>query len=152
MTGAASFVMYFGFGVGLLYLMQYTGDFLDAVLVRAAAIMFLIAGFVGADGIIGAAMDKLFVETNSAGDEIARTAVGSAIMYLIWFFLGLFWLLCLLPERWFSKAIPDWLSVGGIILPAGVDTVPGPAGESVMGIMTSIAEFFATPMAKLFGG
>jgi hypothetical protein len=152
MTGAASFVLYAGLAVGVLYLMQYTGEFLDAIFVRLAAILFLAAGFVGGSGIIGDTMDSIFNQTNATGDQVAKTAVGSAVMYLFWFLLGLGWLLCLLPERWFSKQIPDWLSVGGLILPAGVATIPGPAGDAIMSLMQTITGVVATPMAKLFGG
>jgi hypothetical protein len=152
MMGAALFILYTGLAVILLYLMKFTGEFLDAIFVRVAAILFLAAGFIGGSGIIGNAMKQIFNQTNANGDAIARTAVGSAIMYLVWFALGLLWLLCLLPERWFGKAIPDWLSVGGIILPAGVATIPGPAGKMIYGAMLSIANLVSAPVAAFFGG
>lgn len=151
MTGPASFVLLTGLGFIMLYLMQYTDDTLDAVLVRLAAVLFLGAGFVGASGVIGTAVHKAFVTSNTQGDAIARTALGSSVMYLVWLGLGLLWLLCFIPERWFSKAIPDWLSVLGLLLPTGVETIPGPVGKAMVHLMRSIATFVDTPVAALFG-
>jgi hypothetical protein len=152
MAGAAAFTLYTGIAIILLYLMQYTGEKLDAVFVRVAAALFLAAGFIGGSGVVGHWMRSIFVGADTHGDELARTVVGSTVMYLVWTGLAVGWLLCLAPERWFSKAIPDWLSVGGLLIPSGAATIPGPAGHALVGALRGISTFVATPVTALFGG
>lgn len=151
MTSATTWVLYTGIAFLSLYLMRFTGDFLDAILVRVAAILFMAAGIIGAHGWFGDALNSVFNTVNTTGGEIARSTTGSAIMYFVWFALGVLWIMCILPERWFSKAVPDWLSVSGLILPAGIATVPGPAGVALGGIILSLANLVTAPVRALFG-
>ena len=148
---ASAWVIYTGTGFLLLFLMNFTGNFLDAVLVRVAALLFVSAGLISATGWLGNFISTTFTTVNTAGDQVARSAVGSTIMWLVWFALGLLWFLCLLPHRWFAMAIPDWLSVLGLVLPAGVALIPGPAGVALTNIITTLSHLVATPVLALFG-
>jgi hypothetical protein len=152
MASASTWIVLVGLGWFVLYLMKYTGAFLDAIFVRLAAFLFLAAGTVGATGWLGDLLNSAFTTTNSAGNEIARSAVGSGFMWFVWFALGVLWLLCILPEKWFSRPIPDWLSIAGLVIPAGVATVPGPAGNFLLDAVNFFAGLVTGPATALFGG
>ena len=149
---AAAWIVYAGLGFGALYLMKYTGSMLDALLVRVAACLFAAAGTIGATGWIGNLIHSFTTTVDSTGNQVTRSAVGSAVMWLVWFLLGLLWILCILPERWFKRSIPDWLSVSGLVLPAGLATVPGPAGVALLSILTFAGNLVMAPARALFGG
>ena len=80
-----------------------------------------IVGFAGCTSLgysLGPTLAAMGAGLSNFTDQVAVQAVGSAVMFLIWFVLAVMWFACILPERWFSKPIPDWLSVTGLVLPA----------------------------------
>ena len=145
-------IVYAVLGFGCLHLMKYTGDMLDAVFVRLGALLFVAAGFVFADGLIGRLVRAGTVTVTSTGAQVARSVSVSTVIWMFWFGAGVLWLLCLLPEKWFGEPMPDWLSMAGLVLPVGLASVPGPAGAALTGLMRAGADLVSTPVRALFGG
>lgn len=152
MTTGATWIIYTGLAFFLMIMMHWTPGWVDWIFVRTAAILFMAAGLVGATGWLGNTLANVFNVSSSSLDSVATIAVGGSIMALVWFGLAVFWVACLLPDRWFSKQTPDWLSVGGLLLPAGIAVIPGPAGAFLMSIVTALSTLVTAPVKALFGG
>lgn len=153
MAESTTWVVLTAAGFLFLYLMTLTSKALfDAILVRLAAFSFVGAGFIGASGWLGGFIDGLVTTTNSTGNEVARNAVGASIVWVAAAGLAIAWIVGILPESWFSGAIPDWLSMSGLILPAFMVSIPGPAGDFLTTVLRTCANLVTGPAQSLFGG
>ncbi len=153
MAASTTWVVLTAAGFLFLYLMTLTSKpILDAILVRLAAFCYIGAGFIGASGWLGDMIDGLVNTTNSTGNEVARNAFGTSVVWVVAAGLAIAWIVGILPESWFSGAIPDWLSMSGLILPAFMVSVPGPAGDFLTTVLRTCAGFVTGPAQSLFGG
>lgn len=114
---------------------------LKAVLVRAAAIFFLVAGTISAGGFIGGLLRQLVHLTGQ---------VGAGVAWVLWLVLALSWLAGMVPEKWFSGNVPDWLSVSGLALPSLLASVPGAVGHAMTVAMTHAHNTVGTGLSSLF--
>lgn len=131
-------------GWALLWVMKYVGKPTgQALLVRAAAFAFIGAGTIGASGWIGQTLRGLLDTANTTGNQATSAAVGAGAIWIVWMFLAGAWLLCLLPESWFGRDIPDWLSISGLILPSLSSAIPGPVGDFFTTVFTTIGSAMA---------
>ncbi len=82
---------------------------LKAVMVRTAAILFLVAGTISAGGVVGTLL-RQFVQLTGQ--------LGAGVVWVLWLVGALSWLAGMVPEKWFRGDVPDWLSMSGLILPS----------------------------------
>jgi hypothetical protein len=114
---------------------------LKAVLVRTAAILFLVAGTITAGGVIGRALQQVVQLTGQ---------IGAGIVWVLWVVLALSWLAGMVPEKWFSGNVPDWLSVSGLVLPSLLVSVPGPVGRGMRVAMRAAHDTVGSGLGSLF--
>lgn len=139
-------------GFALLTVMSYIKQAtLRAIAVRGAAFSFVGAGTIGAAGLIGALTANVIAWVNGVGTDLGRDALGTGALWIVWLFLSIAWLLTMLPESWFGRDIPDWLSVSGLFLPALCVSIPGPVGEFFRAVFDAIGEFMVTAARNLIG-
>jgi hypothetical protein len=130
-------VLLVAMGFGWMWAMRWTRNpMLDAIFVRAAAFSFAGAGIVGANGWLGGALKWTVTQVNAISGAAGTAGLGTAAVWIVWAALSIMWVLTLVPERWFGKSIPDWLSVGGIVLPGLAMSIPGPLGAALTRVMT----------------
>jgi hypothetical protein len=111
---------------------------LKAIAIRVAAFAFIGAGTVGAAGWLGHAMTAAISAVNRIGGQAGAAAIGTGAVWIVWALLAGAWILTLLPESWFGRDIPDWLSMSGLVLPALAVTIPGPFGSMVRSVTTAV--------------
>jgi hypothetical protein len=115
---------------------------LDAVMVRCAAVLFLVAGMISAGGVVGAALSWFVGVTGS---------VGSGVIWVAWMLLALTWLAGIVSEKLFPGDVPDWLSLSGLALPSLLASVPGPVGHSVMAGLVNLHDAIGPWVGSGFG-
>lgn len=126
-------------GFALLRSMAYMRhEKLRAIAVRAAAFAFIGAGTIGAAGWLGKAITALVTGANRVGGQASLSLLGTSAVWIVWAGLGIAWVLTLLPRRWFSLDIPDWLSVTGLVLPALAVSIQGPVGETLRTVTDTV--------------
>jgi len=113
-----------------------------AVSVRAAAILFLVAGGVTAGGFVGGALASLVHATQ---------VVGAGLAWILFFLGALSWLAGMVPENWFRGDVPDWLSISGLALPSLLASVPGPIGAGMTTAMHATSGIVGGALNSLFG-
>jgi hypothetical protein len=114
---------------------------IKAVLVRTAAIFFLVAGTISAGGFVGATLHTVVHFTGQ---------VGAGVVWVLWLVGALSWLAGMVPERWFRGDVPDWLSLSGLLLPSLLASVPGAVGQGMTAAMQSAHNTVGTGLASLF--
>lgn len=114
---------------------------LKAVMVRTAAVLFLVAGTISAGGIIGTLLRQLVHLTGQ---------VGAGIVWVLWLVGALSWLAGMVPEKWFRGDVPDWLSMSGLVLPALLASVPGAVGHGMTVAMQAAHNTVGTGLSGLF--
>ena len=85
----------------------------------------------GANGWLGNSLKWAVAQVNAISGAAGTAGLGTAAVWIAWAALSIMWVLTLVPERWFGKSIPDWLSVGGIVLPGLAASIPGPLGAAL---------------------
>jgi hypothetical protein len=125
-------------GFGLLRAVGHVGHYLVAqVLVRVAAFSFVGAGLIGASGWLGQVMAQAVAGVNAAAAQAGVMALGTGAVWVVWLLASVAWVLTILPTRWFAAEIPDWLSIGGLVLPSLAASIPGRLGEVLNGLITA---------------
>lgn len=114
---------------------------IKAVMVRLAAILFLVAGTITAGGFVGGLLRQL---VNLTGQ------VGAGIVWVLWLIGALSWLAGMVPEKWFRGDVPDWLSMSGLALPSLLASVPGPVGHGMAVGMRAAHDTVGTGLSSLF--
>ena len=114
---------------------------IKAVMVRLAAVLFLVAGTITAGGIIGS-LFRQFVHLTGQ--------VGAGIIWVLWLIGALSWLAGMVPEKWFRGDVPDWLSMSGLILPSLLASVPGAVGHGMTVAMQAAHNTVGTGLSSLF--
>jgi hypothetical protein len=114
---------------------------IKAVMVRTAAILFLVAGTITAGGFIGGLLRQLVHLTGQ---------VGAGIVWVLWLIGALSWLAGMVPERWFKGDVPDWLSMSGLALPSLLASVPGAVGHGMTVAMQAAHDTVGTGLSGLF--
>lgn len=135
-------------GVGCLWAMTRTSEKADFVLVRAAGFAFIAAGLIGATGWLGNAIDTFTSWVLNATNSIGAAAFGTAVVWILAAGVGLMWVGAMLPDRWFKFDPPDWLVVGGLVIPALLAAVPGPLGEFLRTVTTWAGEGITTVISN----
>lgn len=115
---------------------------LDAVMVRAAALCFLVAGMISAGGIPGTVIGWLIDVMGTFGGGLAW--VGSL-------FLLALWAMGMITERIFPGDVPDWLSLSGLLLPPLSAAIPGPVGIEIHNFMVWVHDWFGAWVGSGFG-
>ena len=114
---------------------------IKAVMVRLAAILFLVAGTITAGGLIGGWLRQLVHLTGQ---------VGAGIIWVLWLIGALSWLAGMVPEKWFKGDVPDWLSMSGLVLPSLLASVPGAVGHGMTVMMQAAHQTVGTGLSSLF--
>lgn len=134
----ASWVAYVALGAMCMWLMRYTASpVIDGILVRIAAVLFIGAGLVGADGWVGGALAWVVDAITGVAESMGSALVGASLVWVVALFLGVMWLMAMIPGKQSKFDAPDWLIVGGLVLPALLASVPGPAGEGLRTVMSA---------------
>jgi hypothetical protein len=128
------------FGFASMVMMRWTPNWLDAVLIRVAALLFAGAGAMGATGWIGDLVNWVINGAMSLLDRFGAQAVGTGIVWILATILGGLWIGALLPERLFNYQYPDWLVFAGFPLPVLLTAVPGQAGEAMRTVVLTGGE------------
>jgi len=151
MTGTL-WVLLVATGLGLMWAMRWTrSPMLDAALIRAAAFSYAGAGVIGAQGWIGQSLRWMVESVNRVGAQAGSAGVGTAAVWVVWAGLAIMWVLTLLPERWFSKPIPDWLAISGVMLPGMAASIPGPLGAGLSRVITAAGGLMVNLVSYAFG-
>lgn len=131
MGGASLWVALTVVASALLLGKQLAGhNLITVILVRVAALCFLAAGVIGADGWIGRVTSDLIGWVTHTGQDASKVAFGTALTVGVIVAAGsIAWLLALLPDSWWGGQMPDWGSVLGLFLPALAVSIPGPIGN-----------------------
>lgn len=124
---------------------------LKAIAIRFAAFAFLGAGTVGAAGWLGHAMTAVIGAVNRIGAAAGAAAIGTGAVWIVWALMAVAWILTLLPERWFGRDIPDWLSMSGLILPALAVTIPGPFGQALRAVTKAVGGLMVSGARTVVG-
>ena len=114
---------------------------IKAVLVRTAAVFFLVAGTISAGGFVGGILHS-FVQLTGQ--------IGAGIVWVLWLIGALSWLAGMVPEKWFRGDVPDWLSVSGLALPSLLASVPGAVGHAMTAGMQTAHNTVGTALGQLF--
>ena len=139
-------------GFGLMWTMRHTkAALLDAVFVRVAAFSFAGAGVIGASGWIGTALAWTVTTANDLGATLGAATLGTTAVWMVWLALSLMWVLTLLPAQVFTKEIPDWLAVAGLVLPGLAASIPGEIGELLRQVIEACGQLMVDVVAGVFG-
>jgi hypothetical protein len=114
---------------------------LKAVLVRLAAIFFMVAGTITAGGVVGSLL---------AGLVDAMNQFGAGLAWILVFLGFLSWIAGIVPEKIFGGDVPDWLSVSGLALPSLLASVPGPVGRAVTQLMVTMHDTIGEMVTSWF--
>lgn len=139
-------------GVGLMWAMRWTPGWADAVMIRVAAALYVGAGIVGAGGWIGEVLAWMVRTINLIGAGVGVVGLGTGAIWVAWAALSVGWILTMLPDRWFSRQIPDWLAYAGLILPTAATVIPGALGEALTGLFAATGTLMISAVSGLFGG
>src|SRR3954453_9126994 len=105
-------------GFALLRALDYVHhEWLAAAMLRLAALGFVGAGVIGAQGWVGDFLAGAVHFVNTTAARLGVAALGTGAVWVGWMVLTMGWILTPLPEPWFDAVIPDWLSISGIVLP-----------------------------------
>lgn len=136
--GAVSWVMYVALGGLCMWAMRWTANkALDGVLVRVAAILFVGAGLVGAHGWIGSALTWVTAAITNVAGLMGHAVVGASLVAILALVLSVMWVAAMIPGKQFKWDAPDWLIIGGLILPSLMASIPGPMGEGLRTVVTT---------------
>lgn len=129
--GASLWVALTVISAAILVTKQLAGhNLITAALARFAALGFLAAGVIGADGWIGRWMHDVISWATHTGQHASTSAFGSALLIgVVALIASILFLLALLPDSWWGGSMPDWGSVCGLVIPALAVSIPGPAGN-----------------------
>ncbi|TCC33851.1 hypothetical protein E0H75_42080 [Kribbella capetownensis] len=122
-------------GVAAMFLMKFTPNWLDAILIRVSALLVAGAGALGVTGWLGDAFTWLLSSFADLVNYLSKGAVGTPLMWLLSAFVGALWVGALLPERLFRYDYPDWLIFAGFPLPSLLASVPGKAGDGLQTVV-----------------
>ena len=145
-----SWILMVAVGIACLVGMKWTPPKIDFILVRAAALSFVGAGVIGASGILGDMLDTAVDWVVDLADRAGNAAVGVGISWFVVAAVGALWVGALLPAKVFSFDYPDWLVFSGLILPALIASVPGPAGGFLSEVITTAGETMNGAVGRMF--
>jgi hypothetical protein len=145
-----SWILMTAVGFGLMFAMRFTPDKVDFVLVRLAGGAFIGAGLMGASGWIGALIDNTLGWLVRIIDQLARAAVGTTVAWIVAAGIAALWIGAMLPDRYFKYDPPDWLVIGGLVLPSLVAMIPGRAGQFFDTTITAAGQALITGVGGIF--
>ena len=139
-------------GFALLRALDYVHHgWLAAAMLRLAALSFVGAGVIGARGWLGDFLAGTVHFVNDTAARFGAAALGTGAVWVLWMVLTVAWVLTLLPDRWFDAAIPDWLSISGIVLPGLATSIPGHAGEVLRQLIHTVGGAMVTFVRQAIG-
>lgn len=139
-------------GFGCMVLMRWTGDRLDAVLIRLAAACFVGAGLIGVNGWLGELIRSVTGWLTHTTDQLGTAVLGTAVVWIVALGLGVTWVCSMLPHKWVSIRFPDWLIIGGLFLPSLMTGVPGRLGDGLRTAMEMAGNAATQLVGSLLGG
>ena len=147
-NGAVWFCCIF-FAVGVHMATIYTPDAVDFILWRLSAILFLSAGIVSVDGLVGDVTTGVVQWTTEVVSRLSELAfgdysAGAQISGVIFMVPAAAWVFGMLPQKWFRWKLVDKLAFAGPVLPSVVASCPGWPGDILRGIIGVCAEFGLT--------
>lgn len=145
-----SWILMTAFGFAAMFTMRYTPDKIDFILVRVAGFSFVGAGLIGAAGWIGVLIDGSFGWLVRFIDQLSSVALGSTVAWIIAAALSGLWIGAMLPDKVFSFDPPDWLVIGGLIVPSLAAMVPGRAGSAFDTAITTAGEALIKGVGGIF--
>lgn len=142
MTGFLLWVTMAAIGFALMWGRRKTSkEWVDAWLERFAALFFIGAGVIVAPGWPSDVVNWVGNLLNQIGGAVGNAGqLGTVVTLVVALGASVYWFLGLLPNSLFDEPIPDWLTVGGLILPALAAGIPGPVGEAIRGFHQAISD------------
>lgn len=126
-----TWVLLTAFAVALMWASQYTPKKIDPILWRIAGCSFIGAGMAGIDGWIGSLIQAVTGTVLEVTDDLGVALLGTGVVVILIAGAGAAWVVGMLPGKLFRWDPPDWLVVGGLLLPALLEPVPGKLGEGL---------------------
>jgi hypothetical protein len=137
-------------GVGAMFLMQFTPNWGDAILIRVAALLVAGAGAMGATGWVGRAFTTLLGWLTDLINAISKDLLGTPVMWVLALFAGVMWVGALLPHKLFKLNYSDGLVLFGFPLPSLLLSVPGKAGDSLRTVVLEGSHWVVQWVGGLF--
>jgi hypothetical protein len=145
-----SWILMTAFGFFAMWAMKFTPNKVDFILVRVAGFSFVGAGLIGAAGWIGALIDGTLGWAVRGINSLSNGAVGTGIAWILAAAIAALWVGAMLPDQIFSYDPPDWLVIGGLLVPSLVAMVPGRAGEFFNTTITFAGQALNSGVGGLF--
>jgi hypothetical protein len=89
-------------------------------------------------GWMGDAMEWALGWASDTTDRAAFALFGAGLVWIAVALVGVIWVGSFLPWKLFQMQMPDWLSLSGLVLPMLLVAVPGPLGELLRSITSTI--------------
>jgi hypothetical protein len=147
---AMTWISALALGIGAMFLMQFTPDWGDAILIRVAALLVAGAGAMGATGWIGDIFTTLLGWLTGLINAISSDALGTPVMWLLALGAGVLWIGALLPHQIFKLNYFDGLVLFGFPLPSLLISVPGQAGEAMRTVVLEGGQMMVDWVGGLF--
>jgi len=147
---AMTWISALALGIGAMFLMKFTPDWGDAILIRIAALLVAGAGTMGASGWIGDLFNQLLTWLIDFVNWASQGALGTPVMWILATFLGVLWLGALLPHRFFKLNYFDGLVFAGFPLPTLLISVPGKAGDAMRTVVLEASQWMTQWVGGLF--
>lgn len=145
-----SWFMMTALGGLLMWAMRWTNNrILDGVLVRLAAVFFVGAGAIGATGWVGSTLTTSTSWVVSITNGMGSEAVGEGVVWVLAAGLGLMWVMAMIPGKQCRFDYPDWLVIGGLLLPSLLSSVPGQLGLVLRQVITVAGQWAQTIGAQV---
>ncbi|WP_407568338.1 hypothetical protein QK900_15660 (plasmid) [Arsenicicoccus dermatophilus] len=122
-----SWILLAGLATGCLWLMRWTSPVVDAVLVRVAAVLYLLAGMVLAAGWLGAVVAWAAGGLGALAVVLGAATFAAVAGMTLVVCLGAWWAAALLTSE-DVLPVPEWLVLVGLVLPSLMAAAPGSVG------------------------
>lgn len=145
-----SWILMTAVGFSLMFAMKFTPDKVDFVLVRLAGGSFIGAGLMGASGWIGSLIDATLGWLVRTINHLSQSAFGTGVAWMVAAGIAALWIGAMLPDKYFKYDPPDWLVIGGLVLPSLVAMVPGRAGSFFDTVITAAGQALNSGVGEIF--
>jgi hypothetical protein len=145
-----SWILMSAVGFAAMFCMRFTPPKIDFILVRIAGFSFVGAGLIGAAGWVGGLINGTLGWLFRFINDLSNAAVGTAVAWIIAAAISGLWIGAMLPDKMFSYDPPDWLVIGGLVVPSLVAMVPGRAGSAFDTLITAAGQALIKGVGGIF--